>query len=347
MPRYSVPFSGSTQPLTSAHRQAVFLRNISHDQFVQLQSIAKSAQAPHIHPGAFSDIANAKSREHLIYGLYQESHARVRGEKTGGGLGSALNWVGQTVSGPFVGAWNFAQNAAHYFTHDNTISAHTRVTAMMIKQTYNADISARANHIGPYRRDPKYSTSWLDVWVNEDTKQLTISCRGSRDKSDFLIDDLGILTAQGPRDLVSSQLRDIFSQYDSEYDISVAGHSLGGSLLALALQNNEQLDPTQILFFNPGTAPIGQDAVRKFSDDDRAYFYMNAIDPVSMGALSEQHSHLILNSPQSWVNPIKNHTVDQWIGPYASLPLSTEQEDVQTPDDVPEDADDGASDPDN
>ena len=27
---------------------------------------------------------------------------------------------------------------------------------------------------------------------------------------------------------------------------------------------------------------------------------MNAIDPVSMGAMSEKHSHLILNGPQSW-----------------------------------------------
>ena len=319
MPTYSAP-RDQWQPLTSAHRQTVFLRNLSREQFSQLQQAAKTARANHVHPGAFADIANAQSQEHLIFGLWQESHARNhRGEKTGGGLGDALNYIGQTVSSPFVGAWNFAKNAHHYFTHDNTVSAHTRMTALMIQQTYNAHIDERVKHIGHFQRDPHFSTDWLDVWVNHDTKQITVSCRGSRDAEDFLVDDARILASRGPRDLVSGQLRDIFNKFDDEYDISVAGHSLGGSLIALALERNQQLDPTQILFFNPGTTPIGQDAVRRFSSDDRAWYFVNAIDPVSMGALSETHAHLIMNSPQSWVNPVKNHTVAQWIGPYAGL----------------------------
>ena len=339
MPRYSSQKSTQWQRLTSAHRQTVFLRNISHEQFQTLQHIAKSAQTDDVHPGAFGDIASAHSREHLIYGLWQEANARHRGEKTGGGLGDALNWIGSVVSDPFVAAWNYATNASHFFTHDNTISAHTKMAALMIKQTYNAKIDERPDHIGPYKRAQKFSTDWIDVWVNDDTKQAMVTCRGSRDKADFLIDDVGILTAQGPRDLVSGQLRDIFSTFDEEYDISVAGHSLGGSLIALALQKNQQLDPTQILFFNPGTAPIGQDAVRKFSDDDRAWYYVNAIDPVSLGALAEKHSHLIMNSPQSWINPVANHTVDQWIGAYSGL-VNTDTQPEKEEEDKPSDDDD-------
>ena len=316
MPRYSAPVSYIWQPLQSAHRQTVFLRNISEAQFQDIQQFAKTAQAEHIHPGAFQDIANAESRQHLIYGLWQEHHARTkRGEKTGGGLGDALNWVGRKISSPLTGAWNFAKNAHHYFTHDNTISEHTRLTAKMIAETYNADISEREDRLGDYERVENMSTDWADVWLNNETKQITISVRGSRDKEDFLVDDARILGGLGPRDLVSSEIKDVFAKYGDDYDISCAGHSLGGSLVALALEKNDDLDPSQILFFNPGTAPLPmmQDAVKHFSTDDRAYYYINAIDPVSIGELSETPTHLIMNSPVSWINPVLNHTLGQWI----------------------------------
>ena len=315
MPKYSIPVSRKWQPLQSAHRQAVFLRNISQSQFEDIQNFAKSAQVEHVHSGAFQDIANAKNRQHLIFGLYEERKARKRNEKTGGGLGDALNWIGQKMVSPVSGAWNFAKNAHHYFTHDNTISEHTRLTAKMIQETYNPDISERDDQLGDYKRIEDLSTDWADVWLNEETKQITISVRGSRDKEDFLVDDARILAGQGPRDLVSSELRDVFAKYGNDYDISCAGHSLGGSLVALALQNNGNLDPEQILFFNPGTAPLPamQDAVKKFSTDDRAYYYINAIDPVSMGEMAETPAHLIMNSPVSWTNPVRNHTLDQWI----------------------------------
>jgi len=316
MPRYSSRQAAQRfTPLSSAHRQTVFLRNISEDQFKGLQSIASSAVDASVHPEAFADFAKG-TRDQLIYALWQEHDAKhKRGEKTGGGLSDALHWVAKAGWEPIQEAWNLARNSYHFFTHDNTISEHTRLTARAIQQTYNPDIDERVSTLGDYSRVPEFSTDWCDLWRNEATKQMLLTVRGSRDAEDFLVDDARILSGAGPRDLVSDEIRSVFKKFDKEYDIECSGHSLGASLLALSLSNNDQLDPTKISFFNPGTSPIPlvKDAVNEFSQNDNAYYFMNAIDPVSAGQLTENPQHLILNGPVSWINPVKNHTLDQWI----------------------------------
>ena len=315
MPRYSAQSQTGFRPLTSAHRQTVFLRNLSDAQYSALQEYAKTAVANHVHPQAFQDLASG-SRQQVIWALWQEHDTKYkRGEKVGGGLADALHWTTQKVWQPLRGAWNYAANSYHYFTHDNTISDHTRFVAKAISETYNPEIETRQARLGDYQRIEKWSTDWVDVWKNDATNQILCTVRGSRDASDFLVDDVGILAGTGPRDLVSSELRDIFKEYGDDYDIETAGHSLGGSLLALALSNNDHLDPVRINFFNPGTSPLpfARDAVNHYSSDDRAYYYMNAIDPVSFGELAESPTHLLLHAPVSWTNPVENHILKQWI----------------------------------
>ena len=319
MPNYSARTSSDFRPLTSAHRKTTFLRHLSDDQFTQFASLAKSMETHHIHQQAFDDIGRS-TRYQLIHGLWAEQKSKHAGEEVGGGLGDAFNYIGNKMSDlghatwkPFQSVWNYAQNAMHYFTHDNSISNHTKMVARMIKETYKKDKDARADHMGPFQRVPEFSNSWIDVWKGEDTNQIFVTCRGSVDAADWLIDDVGIATGQGPRDLIGADLKRIFDKYEKEYDIEVAGHSLGGALVAEGLKSYN-LDADRIDFFNPGASPIpwSKDAVNEFASDKDAYFFVNAIDPVSLGQLGEKPQHLIMNNPQSWTNPIDNHSIDQW-----------------------------------
>ena len=312
MPRYTS--RQSFQPLKSVHRQTVCLRGLSNDHYKLLQDAAKTASHPDIHDQAFRDIARA-DRMQLIHGLWEEHHARRRGEPTGGGLGDAFNWLGKKVWSPIKHVWNGAKNYYHYFAHENTISDHTRLVARGIQQTYNKKKDDRLDQLGTFKRVEELSTDWLDVWKDAERDQILVTCRGSRDPVDFAVDDLAILAGHNPRDLVSSQLRDIFQRYGDDYEIELAGHSLGSSLLATALANNSDLKPFKMDFFNPGTNPWPgiEDAVKSYSSDDRAHYFVNAIDPVSLGEMGESPSNLIINSPQSWVNPVSNHAIDQWI----------------------------------
>ena len=316
MPHYSPPeIAGKRQELNSPLRQTYFLRSLSNDQYAVIQEAARTATDPNVHPDAFADLAKA-SRHQLIYGLWQEHAAKRRGEKTGAGLGSGLKALMVGIGKPISGLYNYARNFSHAYTHNNQISGHTRLVAYAIQETYKADTDSRKKQLGDYDRVEDLSSDWLDVWKNDTTNQILVTCRGSRDASDFAIDDLGILSGIGPRDLVSSELSKIFEAYDDDYEIELSGHSLGGSLIALAMSKNPDIiDPERIDFFNPGTTPIPglHDAVNSFSKDERAHYYMNALDAVSLGQQAgEAPVNLIMNKPQSWVNPVANHMMDQW-----------------------------------
>ena len=318
MPNYRTKPAGY-KPLTSAHRQTVFLRSLNDGQYELFQKAAQNIDVPHIHQQAFQDIINA-DRQQLIHGLWSEQSSRHKGEEVGGGLGDAFNYIGEKIAGlghatwsPIKSLWNFSQNAFHYMTHSNTISAHTKMCARMVKETYKKDIDERADHIGPFQRQKDLSNKWLDVWKSDDTHQVFVSVRGSQDRSDWLVDNVGIATGQGPRDLIGADLKQILEKYQDDYQTEISGHSLGAALVATGIKNYN-LDFDRINMFNPGASPIpwSEDAVNELSSDKDAYFYVNAIDPVSAGQLGEKSQNLIVNDPISWTNPIANHSIDQW-----------------------------------
>ena len=123
MPRYSAPTSYGFQPLTSAHRQTMFLRNVSDNQLQGLQQYARDNHSTTLHPEARADFAKA-TRNQLVYALWKEEGSRVKKEKVGGGLGDVLNWVGKKVSQPIRGAWNYAKNLTHGFLHPTQPGRH-------------------------------------------------------------------------------------------------------------------------------------------------------------------------------------------------------------------------------
>ena len=317
MPAYTPRAKHVYAPLTSAHRQTVFLNNLTADQYAIFQRLAVDAPK-HIHQGAADDIRTS-TRTQLIHGLWAEQTAKHSGEPVGGGLGDAFNWVGHKLhqgydlaTAPIKAAWNLGRNAFHFATHDNSISNHTKMVASGIKETYKRDPEDRKDNLGPYVRDKDFSDKWLDVWVSEGTGQCLVTVRGSVDAEDWLVDDAKIATGTGPRDLIGSKLKQIWDKYDDGYSMEISGHSLGASLVAAGLQS-QNLDADVIDMFNPGVVPWSTDAVSELAKNPNAFFYVNAIDPVSSGINTGNPEHLIMNAPVSYTNPILNHTVDQWI----------------------------------
>ena len=315
MPRYSSRDPSGFKSLNSVQRQTVFVRNLGEENWNRLQKIAGQSSATDIHDGAFSDIANASSQLHLIHGLWGEHKARAKGEKTGGGLGDAVNWIARTVSSPFRAAWNIAKNYAHN-NYVNTVTNHTRLVARMLKQTYITDIDKRKTDMGTYERIEDMSTDFIDVWEDDERDQILVTVRGSINPEDWLVDDAKILVTGKPRNKIAKQLQKVFDKYEKTNDIECAGHSLGASLLATAVSESD-LQPDRIDLFSPGTSfiPGTSDPVGDVGKRPNTWIYANAADPVSAGALGESHTHLVLNAPQSFVNPIANHSLDQWIVP--------------------------------
>ena len=276
----------------------------------------------------------------VVHALHGEHEARRQGEEVGGGIGDALSWVGNTLYDYVIKPlwhselkpaleeefpefkeaeeiWDDVANEAHMLTGDNTISQHTNLIAGLIGETYDQG-AAKADQVGDYTRDKSFDSDFLDVWRDPRTSHVVVSIRGSRDMTDYLIDDAMILTDGRPRDLISDDLRQVIDKYGSDNTLELGAHSLGASLAAETFRLNPRMEGAfeRVNLFNPGSSPLAEEnVVNSLIGKDNSYFYLNSVDPVSFGTTFGGQvipsDHLVMNTPQG-LNPITNHSIDQW-----------------------------------
>ena len=346
MPRYRSSRRRAYKPITSYRGQSMFLRVLSDSQFNALQQLASQTSDPHVHPGAFQDIATA-DRISLIHALHGEEQARQRNEDVGGSLGDAFASLGNGIYDHLLkpvyddvlkpiwneekqalyeempelqaleDAWNEVSNISQMVSHDNQISDHTRLVAGFVGESYKA-AEDQEDSVRGYTRDTTFDENkFISVYVDPTTNHVIVACRGSASPEDYLVDDYKILTDGHPRDLISSDLRRIVEKYDDGNSIEVAGHSLGASLIAQAMKNNPSFEQSfdRVDLFNPGTSVLAEDnVVNDLVSDNSTFFYLNVADPVSWATTFGTQipkGHLVMNTPQG-LNPLDNHSIDQW-----------------------------------
>jgi hypothetical protein len=311
MPRYRPKQkTDARKPLKTAHQRTVFLRNLSDEEFEKMK-VFTDKPPDHIHPDAVADLKRA-SKHQLIHGLWVEQGRKYEGEPVGGGLTDAFSWVMDKIglSGLGKSAYNLASNTVQSLTPHQDISNYAAMVARGIHETYNSDQDARMDRLGPYERDTELSNDWLDVWVDDDRNAVITTVRGSRDANDWLVQDVKIGAGQSPDNLIGDQLEKIWDKYESGNSMTIAGHSLGASMVANSL-DKEDLHADKTLLFNPGVTPWSKEAVSDRKNDPSTQFYINSLDVVSSG-IDGSGSNVYINKPQSWINPVDNHSVTQW-----------------------------------
>ena len=319
MPRYYRPEDQTFKPLKSIHQYAWFLNRLSDEQWSQFQEFARTAKHESVHPLAFQDIAQHAPHQ-VLCGVHGEIKAKGDGELLGGGLMDGINFIGKRIRdviSPFKKIWNVASNIRYGFTHETNISDHTRALADMIHESY-ADESDRADSVGDFKRVGEYTGDFIDVWRNETTHppHTVVTVRGSKNAQDYLDDDMRIAFTGKAENRIGADLRRVCKQFGNNGDIEVAAHSLGTTLLAEALKNDQYVDENidKLAFFNPASSPIVKSVVNEEAQDDRSTFYLNMGDVAGWGTmLDEQPKNLVMNKPT--MNPIANHSLDQWRTP--------------------------------
>ena len=109
----------------------------------------------------------------------------------------------------------------------------------------------------------------------------------------------------------------ILQKYTDTHNVEVAAHSLGTTLVCQSISKNPQLldDIDRVDLFNPASSPINMNnSVSEFSQNDKFYYYENQFDIVGLGQMlyDSPPKNLVMKSLQS-INPVKNHTIDQWL----------------------------------
>ena len=84
--------------------------------------------------------------------------------------------------------------------------------------------------------------------------------------------------------------------------------------------------------FNPAYTIGGRGSTNEYEKDKRVRYFINSGDIVSLGSLgSSGPVNMVLRHPHS-LNPLKAHTIDQWLGHEALQAVATEQQPGFKPD---------------
>ena len=315
---------------TSRHVSRAMSGLLDHDwKVLQKAAEQKENQEDHVFGGAYADLAQ-NDRLSVLYAIHSEFADKKRGIDVGGGLGDAFNSVFRSLYEvgikPFKSVYNGIANFTYPMLHSNSVSEHTHMVATAIDESYELDETQRADYIQDMKRDASLSTEFIDVWVNDHSNPpyALVSVRGSKKASDFAIDDAAILATGHARDLISTDLSRAVKKYTDTHNVEVAAHSLGTSLVCQSISKNPQLldDIDRVDLFNPASSPINMNnAVSEYSQNEKFYYYENQFDIVGLGQMlyDSPPKNLVMKSLQS-INPIKNHTIDQWL---PETPLET------------------------
>ena len=111
----------------------------------------------------------------------------------------------------------------------------------------------------------------------------------------------------------------------------MGAHSLGTSLLTQAYETDDSLQDRvrQSYLFNPAMSPFAENVTSKYEADDRVRYFIDLMDPVSVGGIgSTGPSNVVYRTDWSF-NPLVAHSVSQWAGAETpEMPEEKEKEKV-------------------
>lgn len=177
-----------------------------------------------------------------------------------------------------------------------------------LKQSYEPE--KHSGRIEGWMIDRHLSGKRAQVYADPTKKKVLIVHRGSQGSNDWLQTDPKLAVGQLGSTKRGKYGVDItkkaVAKYGDDAHITVAGHSLGGSIAHLAGQKVKGVD--EVVSVNPGHSLIGKRRVLPNEVE-----YRHRFDPISniSGGLFNQHDRLKINRKPSW-NP---HSVD------AAIPL--------------------------
>ena len=277
----------------------------THKDYEKLRQHAldkESAKPSYVTDGAMDLFKNA-SRRKLIEAAHEpENHWFTDGlafllDKVPSGIG--FNWMknlGQVALKPFRG---------------DHLSEVDEQFARLIEESYYRD--DRPETFEGWTRQKDFDSNYVTVYDNEDGHRF-VSVRGTKFNVQDLAQDAIITYSGKPQDLISKELRKVLDHTEPGRTVDVGAHSLGGSLVLTAFDNDSTLQDRvhQTYLYNPAMSPFtNKNVTQKYESDDRVRYFIDLLDPVSVGDLGEKGpSNVVYRT--SYTNPFKSHNLMKW-----------------------------------
>ena len=309
----------------------------THDDYEKLRAHAKRVQhrvPSYIDQAAIESIAEGASRRRMAESVHEDTFL------------DSLAWlIDQVPSGGWGWIKDLAQGALKPFRGD-AVNEEDELYAMILDQAYK---DAPKDTMGQWTRVPELSSDYVQVYDNIDGHRY-IGVRGTKVHGSWdelgtdLGHDAGLAVGLDPSNIVGDELQRVLDHTNPGTVIDVGSHSLGTALVAKAYDDNGELQDRirQTFMYNPVFSPLApRNVTDKFEQDERVRFFIDLLDPVSLGDLGRQGpKNAVYRTNFSW-NPIDVHSLTAWAegtdkpGKEDVAPQSSKETDVSVGEDLP------------
>jgi len=224
--------------------------------------------------------------------------------------GTGWTWIKQAVQGamkPFRG---------------DSITEEDELYALLLDQAYKDDPK---DSLGQWQRQPEFGSNFVQVYDSVDGHRF-IAVRGTKAKGSWdelapdLQQDAGLAVGLDPDNIVGAQIARVLDNTRPGTIVDVGAHSLGTSLVAKAYNEDDDLQDRvrQTFLYNPVFSPLALtgNILDKYEADERMRFFIDLLDPVSLGDLGTAGpKNSVYRTNFSW-NPIGPHDLTAWAGDY-------------------------------
>ncbi|MAD44257.1 MAG: hypothetical protein CMH98_04555 [Oceanospirillaceae bacterium] len=250
------------------------------------------------------------TRRSMLQNIYAEPPG-------GSWFSDGLSWLIDQVpdNWGFDFAKGIGQAALKPFRGDN-MSEVDQQYARLVNEAYKT-AAERDPQFEHWAHQEQYDSDYVTVYDNEDGHRF-IAVRGTKlDNPQDLAEDARILQDGIPDNLIGSELKRIVDDTRPDKTIDLGAHSLATSLTLAAYEQDEHLQNRihQTYLYNPAYSPLaGTNVTEKYEKDDRVRYFIDLMDPVSVGGLGSRGPRNVVYRGTYHFNPLSAHKLEQWGG---------------------------------
>ena len=191
--------------------------------------------------------------------------------------GTGLGWLkglGQAALKPFRG---------------DSLSEVDEQYARLVNEAYKS-VEERDSQFEHWTRQKEFDSNYVTVYDNQDGHRF-VAVRGTKMNMQDLGEDARIGVEGRPHNLVGEDLKRVLDHTEPGRTVDVGGHSLGTSLILTAFDEDRTLQDRvhQTYLYNPAMSPFAEENVTQdFEEDERVRYFIDLLDPVSVGGLGEK-----------------------------------------------------------
>jgi hypothetical protein len=195
-------------------------------------------------------------------------------------------------------------------------SPESEFASYLVAMTYKPISERPKSVLGKFTRLIQYDKDNVSVWRNNETNELTVSCRGTKMNFSDIGADIALFF--GKTDMKDDNLDTVLNSVERDYPgqkYSISGHSLGSAYI-WGEENDHSANWDNVYLFNAPSSPLQADSVVESQANDSQYqYFLNHGDVASANLTYFMDQDTLENNVhfgEYQYGPISAHSIHRW-----------------------------------